>query len=97
MIFPGDGAKQQHHYRHFPATAWFEYHCWESDRSADAKLWRRTQQRIQVLRMLTPEESDYEMYAIRFVDGFEGIAFADELVRSPKFFTRRGGASSTSV
>lgn len=28
---------------------WFEYHCWESDKSGDAPLWYRSQQQVEVL------------------------------------------------
>lgn len=31
-------------------TAWFEYHCWESDDSCDAKLWHHSHQKVTVLR-----------------------------------------------
>lgn len=87
MIFPASGDKQLHHYK-LPATAWFEYHCWESDESADVEIWRRTHQRVTVLRMLTLQESDYEMYEVRFTDGLTWHVFADELMRSSKQFER---------
>lgn len=89
MIFPGDGAKQQHHYKKFPIKVWFEYHCWEDERSSHAELWHHTHQQCLVLRMLSPSESDYEMYRVRFTDGFEEDAFADELMRSKLNFCRR--------
>jgi hypothetical protein len=87
MIFPASGERQKHRYT-FPARAWFEYHCWESEDSADAELWRRTHQRITVLRMLSPNESDYEMYEVRFADGYKGHVFADELMHTRKNFER---------
>lgn len=87
MIFPADGEKQRHHYK-FPARAWFEYHCWESEQSADAKLWHHTHQRCTVLRMHTPAESDYEDYEVVFADGFVGTACADELMYDRAGFYR---------
>lgn len=88
MIFPASGEQQKHNYRQFPAKAFFEYHCWESEDSADAEIWRRTHQRVDVLRLLTPNESDYEMYRVRFADGHEADVFADELMNSPKKYER---------
>lgn len=87
MIFPASGERQQHRYT-FPARAWFEYHCWESEDSADAELWRHTHERVIVLRMLSPDESDYEMYEVRFADGYKGHVFADELTHTRKNFER---------
>jgi len=87
-IFPATGDPQLHFYRHFPTKAWFEYHCWESKESEHAELWKHTHQQVTVLRMLTPAESDYEMYRVQFADKFQSDVFADELVRSPKSFQR---------
>lgn len=89
MIFPADGAKQQHHYKKFPVKTWFEYHCWEDEQSSHAELWHHTHQQCLVLRMLLISETDangYEMYKVRFVDGFEASVFADELMRSKEKF-----------
>jgi hypothetical protein len=37
-----------------PGTlVYFEYHCWESDRSCDAELWHRSQQPVSVLSLET--------------------------------------------
>ncbi len=55
---------------------WFEYHCYESDASADAVLWKRTHSRVTVLRAIL---DDNLLYRVRFADGFEGDVFADEL------------------
>jgi hypothetical protein len=87
MIFPASGEPQRHHYS-YPAKAFFEYHCFESEQSADAEIWRRTHQRVTVLRMLTPDESDYEMYRIRFADEHEADVFADELMHTSKLYER---------
>lgn len=88
MIFPGIGLPQQHHYKKFPTRAWFEYHCWESEESADAELWHHTHQQVEILRILTPDESDYEMYEVRFADGFTAHADWDELYNTKKKFWR---------
>lgn len=49
----------------------------------DSKLNARTNQLVEVLRALTPQEADIDdvgpMFHIRFEDGFETTAFADEL------------------
>lgn len=87
MIFPASGEKRQHYYS-YPAKAWFEYHCWEDEKSADAETWHRTHQRVTVLRMLPPEESDYEMYRVQFADGYEADVFADELSHTRKNWER---------
>lgn len=86
-IFPASGEPQLHRYT-FPAKSVFEYHCWESEQSSDATLWHHTHQRCTVLRMLTAAESDFEMYEVRFADGFTAHVMADELMRSPKLFER---------
>jgi hypothetical protein len=97
MIFPGDGAKQKHHYKKFPVKAWFEYRCWEDEQSSHAELWHHTHQQCLVLHMLSTVESDcemyqvesdYEMYRVRFADGFEEDVFADELMQSKLNFRR---------
>ena len=80
--------------------AWFEYHCQESAKSADAELWYRSHQRVTVLDCDNVDEfgdlSFVEraeagvplVYKIRFEDGFEGAAFEDELVDNPEEFCR---------
>lgn len=89
MKFPASEEPQWHHYK-LPAKAFFEYHCFESEKSADAEIWRRTHQKVTVLRILTPAESDYEMYRVRFDDGHEATVFADELMNSRGKFERPG-------
>lgn len=87
MIWPASGERTQHRYT-YPTIQWFEYHCLEAEDSADAALWHRTHQRVTVLRPLALRESDYEMYEIRFADGYVGHVMADELMRSRKQFCR---------
>lgn len=87
-MFLGDGQPLYHRYSKFPTTAFFEYHCWESESSSDAELWHHTHQKCTVVRRLTPKESDFEGYVVRFVDGFESHATADELMNSPKKYER---------
>ena len=61
----------------------FEYHCYEGEDSADAKLWHHTHQPCAVLRQLTNQEAEESiMYSVRFSDGFERDVFDDELVDS---------------
>ena len=74
-------------------TAWFEYHCWENDESADAQLWYRSHQKVTVLsfdpadgRGFTRQErgeiGQPFCYTVRFEDGHEGCAVEDELSAS---------------
>ena len=84
-----------------PGTSrWFEYHCWESDRSADAALWRRSHQRVTVVRtapndgMGVPtlkeriECGQPIAYVVRFNDGELFTAAEDELLTRRKQFKR---------
>ena len=77
--WPGSGEPSLHHYTRYPLTRVFIYRCWESPHSADAYLWRRTKQRVTVLRQLKPAESDFEIYEVAFQDGILAHVFADEL------------------
>ncbi len=72
---------------------WFEYHCYEGEDSCDAELWHHTHQQVIVLRKLKNgvENDEVEcgrMYWVRFADGFEYDVCDDELLHSPKEFTR---------
>lgn len=69
---------------------WFEYHCFESDESADAPAWYRSHQKVTVLSMdendsagMTRAERDEAgmpfTYTVRFKDGLEWDVFEDEL------------------
>ena len=51
-------------------TAWFEYHCWESDESADADLWHRTHQPVVVTSPIS-----VDVYG---AEPPEGLATVDE-------------------
>jgi hypothetical protein len=86
--YPACDEPQVHCWQKFPVKMWFEYHCWENEESQDADLWHHTHQRCEVLRRLPPKESDYEMYEIRFSDGFQKTSFADELFYNKKNFNR---------
>ncbi|KKK84064.1 hypothetical protein LCGC14_2787110 [marine sediment metagenome] len=58
----------------------FEYHCWESEQSSDAHLWKRTRQQVMVLHEIIPGPNDEGlMFLVRFDDGLEAGVFADEL------------------
>ena len=61
----------------------FTYKCYEGHDSTDAELWCRTDQEVEIVSELGPDECDREevgrMYEIRFADGFTGHAFSDEL------------------
>lgn len=83
---------------------WFEYHCFESDDSADAHLWRHSQQRVTVVRHDPTDHDciadgttlDYRLdeaampclYVIRFEDGLEAGVFEDELLTDPAGYSR---------
>lgn len=80
-------------------TAWFEYHCWEDPRSADAPAWYRSHQQVAVLA-----ESDHDgqggtaaqrlaegtpkVYRVQFADGLMWDAFEDELLTDPAGYHR---------
>jgi hypothetical protein len=79
---------------------WFEYHCWESHKSADAQVWYRSHQQCTVLGFADSEEPGFTTigeraeaghcmcYRVRFDDGLEWIVFEDELLDSPDDFQR---------
>ena len=79
-------------------TVWFEYHCWESDCSADAELWHHSHQRVKITRQIErgygktfEERADngaLATYDIVFEDGFKSVAVEDELCESPGDFCR---------
>ncbi len=79
--------------------AWYEYHCLESDDSADAALWHRSHQRVTVLGRGADEDlggtlleraeaGGPNVYEIRFADGYEGLAFEDERLTGPGHYER---------
>ncbi len=71
---------------------WFEYHCEESFKSADAKLWLHSHQRVKILRRLSSAEADIGeigyMFHVRFADGWDYDVFEDELFDNPQQFYR---------
>lgn len=77
-------------------TAYFEYHCCQSHDSADAEIWYRSQQPVQVLSIVDPgggrtmmkriEYNIPRMYRVRFADGLEWTVFEDELLTAPRYY-----------
>jgi len=68
---------------------WYEYHCDESPGSADAELWYRSHQQVEVTDKSYSDPGEPEQYNIKFLeDGFEGVAFDDELLNSTEEFYR---------
>lgn len=77
---------------------WFEYHCFESEKSCDKHLWKRSHQLVNILDISEMGGGDtmYErlnngeprVYRIEFDDGLVGDAFEDELMLSPEEFIR---------
>ncbi len=67
----------------------FEYHCLESEDSADAELWYRSHQIVTVLSLVEPgggetqeeraENGEPAVYRVRFSDGFTVDVYEDEL------------------
>lgn len=51
--------------------------------TSEQDLHKRSGQAVEVLRPLTADEADVPMFRIRFADGFEADAFADELHEEP--------------
>ena len=70
----------------------FEYHCTESEKSCDAELWHHTHQKVTILRRLKNkvevDESIGRMYRVKFPDGFEYDVLEEELLDSPRQYTR---------
>lgn len=86
-------------YRHKAGdVCWFEYRCWESPASSDAELWRRSHQRVRVLRMIERgygqtedergEHGQPAVFRIEFKDGQRFDATEDELLDSRAEFNR---------
>lgn len=60
---------------------WFEYHCYEGEDSADAKLWHHTHQQVTVLAKIgEPPLYACRMYRVKFTDGLEYDVNDDELL-----------------
>lgn len=84
-------------------TAWFEYHCSESEDSDDADLWYRSHQQVTVVDVPNPEDYSYgdgktleermenaspRSYTVKFSDGVESRVIEDELFTSKDDFYR---------
>jgi hypothetical protein len=79
---------------------WFEYHCFESDKSSDAKLWHHSHQKATIIGIAPNDGMEIHTqkeriecgqpiyYNIRFADGFKSIAAEDELMKSKIDFYR---------
>lgn len=74
-------------------TYWFEYHCDETDTSADVHLRNRSRSRVKVLKLSgdsAPDDQDALVWEVQFDDGFVAPAFDDELLDSPEQYQRSG-------
>lgn len=90
--------KGQTGYRKPGDRVWFEYRCEESPGSEHAEWWYRSHQRVKILKLNyagigkdqneRAEEGCPAGYDVQFKDGFIGEAMEDELLDSPKEFTR---------
>jgi hypothetical protein len=79
---------------------WFEYHCWEDDRSSDAALWHRSHEQVTVIAELPSDADPGSTYAercetdsqrafrARWDDGFEWDVIEDELLLDRADFCR---------
>lgn len=76
---------------------WFEYHCWENEKSVDAEIWKHTHQKVTVLSISEYSHENLEdrisdgnprTYKVRFEDGFECDVFEDELLNNPEEYNR---------
>ena len=67
--------------------AFFEYHCYEGEDSADAELWHHTHQPVKILQELDKSEGDCA-YRVEFQDGFEATVFEDEVLSSVSEYER---------
>lgn len=88
----------QRYWIHVGKNYWFEYHCWESHESADAKVWYHSHQKCLVLKMVEEgcghtfrqraDNGQQALFRVRFNDGVEWDVFEDELDTSKSFFER---------
>jgi hypothetical protein len=79
---------------------WFEYHCWEDEKSTDAELWHHSHQKATVIGIapndgmeIPTHKARWECgqplsFKVRFADGFESVACEDELMSSKQMFCR---------
>jgi len=64
----------------------FEYHCWQSEHSADARLWHHTRQYAAVIGVLHYPRVDRDndpTYEVKFADGHIDEAQVDEVSLHP--------------
>ena len=77
MKYYGDDFQQKYPDQEY----WFEYHCLESEESADAELWHHTAQFVTILSQIPIKEAEeLPMYKVQFKDGFSYDVFDDELI-----------------
>lgn len=81
---------------------WFEYHCWESHDSGDAKVWYRSHEMVTVIALTNYKSSLHDdtdfnqrnedccqlVYRAKWDDGFEWDVWEDELLNSKDDFQR---------
>ena len=76
---------------------WFEYHCFESDKSCDAEIWYRSHQKVKVVdvahwslddKQFRYEDGQFRVYLVEWKDGFRYDVFEDELMESKDEFER---------
>jgi len=89
---------QQKHRVKVGKTYWFEYHCFESPKSCDAKLWYHSHQKVKVLSMVEKgygkndiergENGEPAVFKVQFADGMTYDAFEDEILNSTNDFTQ---------
>ena len=95
------------------SRAHFEYHCLESHDSADAQAWYRSHRPVTVLQRNWADEDANDAvglsfeerrdegypatYRVRHDDGFEHVAFEDELYVSDAHFRRPAPPSPASA
>jgi len=77
---------------------WFEYHCYESNESCDAKLWHHSHQKVKVLSLSEPgygknklermKEGQPAVFKVEFDDDLKYDVYEDELMTSKRSFSR---------
>ena len=76
---------------------WYEYHCFESDKSCDAEIWYRSHQKVKVVdvahwslddKEFRYEDGQFRVYIVEWKDGFRYDVFEDELMESKDEFER---------
>lgn len=77
---------------------WFEYHCDESPSSADYQMYLHSHQKCKVIEIVElgggdtslerGDNGEPRVYKVKFEDGYEWVAFEDEIMDSPDEFER---------